>query len=134
MASAASRKTAQAFEASATAQPEPAPVPVHINTESLSKVADGDVRFEKALLQKSASLEARLNEREDLDAGAKHRVAEYFGRPEAVKLLIWPSMSVDARIAAAQVITGMRNCGEACKGLRDDEMSTVYYLAQRALD
>jgi len=46
----------------------------------------------------------------------------------------WPSMSADARIAAAQVITGTRSCDEACKGLRDDEMMTVSYLAQRALD
>jgi hypothetical protein len=133
-ASAAGRRTAQEFEAEATAQPEPAPGPVHINTESLSKVADGDASFEKALLQKSTSLEARLNERMDLDAGVKHRVAEYFGRPEAVKLLVWPSMSTDARIAAAEVITGTRNCDAACKGLRDDEMMTVSYLAQRALD
>jgi hypothetical protein len=108
--------------------------PVHINTESLSKAADGDADFEKALLQKSASLEARLNERKDLDAGVKHRVAEYFGRPEAVKVLIWPSMSTDARIAAAEVISGTRNCDEACRGLRDDEMRTVYYLAQSAID
>ena len=97
-------------------------------------MADGDASFEKALLQKSASLEARLNERKDLDAGVKHRVAEYFGRPEAAKLLVWPSMSADARIAAAEVITGTRDCDEACRGLRDDEMRTVYYLAQRAMD